>query len=263
MKRTDKSFFIVPLTLAVCWQSATAEIDLFVPVDDADAREVIQTDRRAALSAYFGQRIRLVTINPVALSSDGPIRLELFPDVEITVERVSFDEIMQGGWSWKGQIIEPRRSGYLADGRPLTAEEQRELEDSINRVSLSVVDLSEWGVHPSVEEAGFTQESQTGFSAQAPQRPPDVDRSLPLSSGYQVQGRISSPALQYPYRIRPVVSAENYHVVIEVDRSRTFRYPHPNALGEWTESEENASRRLAYEEFRRSLDSSNSSERQE
>ena len=250
MKKIGLSYLIVSLSLGVFAPPAAGQDRLFKQVELPDQAKVISDDRTASLHAYFGRRNRLVQIDIGVLTSDRPFKLELFDDAIVIVRKVSIEEFIPGSWRWKGEVIAPRSPIYLQDGSPLTPEEQKELEDSAHRIELIIVEnehekMTEEIDSPRPDTSMPTQAFGSNFGAEEEQ----VSRMIDPGKQYSIEGHIGVVALSNLYRIVPLQSAGDFHVVIEIDQDKMFFVPETGVTAE--ENKTNRGRRERYEEFKR------------
>ena len=224
---------------------------------DRSLESVLAEDREARLSAYFGKRNELVTINSSAFFDRTQVDLALAEGAVLRISRSSIEEIVTGVWKWKGIVTSPRNPVYPVNSEDLSPQdlppdELQRLADEFYSVEFILVSRRSDDSDARTERHTGGPTSAQGMAGRNAAEGQAQGRSIPdYSTGFWVSGRVQIPTLASDYRLEPLSKSEGLHIMVEVDpEKRFFLKTHENA----TESDENRTRREAFEEFRSSLD---------
>lgn len=199
--------------------------ELLIPISPDELTQVEQSNEyflKARL--YFAKRHRIVRINETVLQSNEPFTISLFPDTQITVARESARIYPESVIHWKGKITSPEATAVLE----------------------STVGLSITGVAYDRDIASNrSYPSRSERNAQGFKRPDDSSL-IAKSAFYSFATDISLPSNGDGYQIRALEASPEFHIVIEVDKSREF-------FVEVTTDRENEKRRDAYNSYMKTL----------
>ena len=213
------------------------------------AADVIASDLWAERSAYFGKRSRLASLNASVLLADEPFDIEVFDGVTITIKKTEIRQNIPNSWIWVGQQIEPRMPVWLPNGRELSPEQQRALEDDVHRVQFLIIrtDPGQKSVDESPAPVAPAEPLET-FGAVSPAAEASQPRQQTLDPAgtYVIKGLISTPGINHQYKLEPVDSSPSSVLVVEIDPDKSFLVPESDNA---EESDENRERRLRYESF--------------
>jgi hypothetical protein len=190
---------------------------------------------------YFAKRHRIVKVNADVLKSEEAITIALFDGTALTLEVTSL-KVDSNGFitAWEGTIPNPPISAEDLLDQVSTIEEARFLHSAMFTISIAATR------YDYDEATGVSTPSY--ISKRTPKQNPEQG-DLSISIFYGIHANISVPTLPERYWIRSLELSPKYHLLIEVDDSKTFP---PGPLYD-AEHPEIAERRRRYVDFLQSI----------
>lgn len=257
MKRTTSAMVVLILLLPLSASSFAQE--LFRPVDGLVAEKATNYNSRfMSERLYFAKRHRIVEINVPMLREASIDSVTLFDGeekVSLRRERIHVGQI-HGAATWIGNIALPRENLTRAN---LSKADLEQIENSgitleqiisqIGRVELQIlywdIDLTTKEAYPSAER----RHKQVGPTPVAGAAVGDVEEHAFAT----VRGQIDLSVLgRGMYRLEPLRHSPRYHILYEVDRTKTFGVVEVDPSAK-TEISDEGQKKLDYNKFLKSL----------